>query len=66
MHADKQREQDPQSESLPLPVVQRCEEIDDRDFAVLFQIAEDPEAPAGRLKRVPKKILITEPVPTES
>jgi hypothetical protein len=66
MHADPQREQDTQSETLPLPVAQRCEEIDERDFAVLFQIAEDPEAPAGRLKRVPKKIPVTERVPTES
>jgi hypothetical protein len=41
-----------------LPVAQRCEEIEEQDFAVLVQIAENPEAPAGRLKRVPQKMAL--------
>jgi len=43
-------------ETLPLPVAQRDQEISEQDFQTLIRIAEDPQAPAGRLKRVPRKI----------
>jgi hypothetical protein len=43
-------------ETFPLPVAQRDQEISEQDFQTLIRIAEDPQAPAGRLKRVPRKI----------
>ena len=45
-------------EALPLPVALRVEEISEREFDVLFRIAEDPKAASGRLNRVPRRILL--------
>ena len=51
--------------TLPLPVALRNDEISERDGEALFRIAEDPEAKEGRLRRVPRKIPVEEPVPVK-
>jgi hypothetical protein len=54
-----------QNESPPLPIAQRREEIDEQDFALLIQIAENAEATAGRLKKIPKRIPLAEGASTQ-
>ena len=40
--------------TLPLPVALRNEDISEEDFEALCRIAENPEALTGRLQRVPR------------
>ena len=47
--------------ALPLPVAMRVEEISERDFEVLFRIAEDVNAASGRLKHAPRRIPLRDP-----
>ena len=44
--------------TLPLPVAMREQEISEHDFETLVRIAEDSNAPTGRLKKIPRKIPI--------
>lgn len=44
------------AETIPLPVAQCDQEITEQDFATLIRIAADPQAQAGRPKRVPRRI----------
>ena len=53
----------PSTANPPLPVALRNEEISQEDFEALCRIAENPEAMAGRLQRVPRKIPLGDRVP---
>jgi hypothetical protein len=46
----------PNGHCLPVPIALREQEISEKDFEALLRIAADKNAPAGRLKRTPRKV----------
>ena len=50
----------PVSHELPPPDASSAGEISGEDFETLLRIANDPDAPKGRLKIVPRRIPLIE------